>query len=120
MAIKHYKEYYLQVQKMYLELLSDLREMEEECKKGECTEEQLRNLMLPVNNLKDNYERLAYGLYLLYQPNKDKKKKGYDRQNKLMKEYFEERGITADQELQKERDALAEFKQHIKELKNHE
>lgn len=120
MAIKHYKEYYLQVQKMYIELLSDLHEMEEACKKGECTEEQLKNLMLPVNNLKDNYERLAYGLYLLYQPNRDKKKKGYERQNKLMRDYFEKQGITAEQELQKEQDALAEFKECIKELKKHE
>ena len=35
MAIKQVKNYYKQVEKMYLELLSDLKEMEEDFKNNE-------------------------------------------------------------------------------------
>ena len=45
MAIKHVKNYYKQIEKMYFELISELHEMEEDFKKNECTEEELQNLL---------------------------------------------------------------------------
>ena len=59
MSIKHVKRYYKQTEKMYFELLADLHEMEKDFKAGECTEEQLQNLLLPVNNLKENYKLIS-------------------------------------------------------------
>ena len=70
MAIKQVKNYYKQVEKMYLELLSDLKEMEEDFKNNECTEEELQNLLIPVRGIEENYKRLSYIMYLLYQPNR--------------------------------------------------
>ena len=51
MAMKHLKNYYQQVEKLYLDLASELKELEEDFKKGECTEEELQNLLIPVNIL---------------------------------------------------------------------
>lgn len=120
MAIKHLRKYYKQVENMYIELLSDLHEMEEDFKKGECTEEELNNLLIPVNNIKDNYQRLSYVLYLLYQPNRDKKKSKYERQNKEMLDYFKSKGMTQEQEIKKEEDALKLFKKQLREKFKHE
>ena len=75
MALKQVKNYYKQVEKLYFELASELKEMEDDFKKGECTEEELQNLLIPVNNIKENYQRLAYIMFLFYQPNKEKRAK---------------------------------------------
>lgn len=116
MAIKDVTNYYLQIEKMYTELLADLKEMEEDFKNGECTEEELNNLLIPVNNIKENYQRLAYVLYLLYQPNKgEKKRKKYRKQNKDLLNHFKELNITQQQEIEKDKEALKIFKENLKE-----
>ena len=106
MAIKHVKNYYKQIEKMYLELVSELHEMEEDFKKNECTEEELQNLLVPVRGIEENYKRLAYILYLLYQPNRDKKSGKYHKENKDLYKYFKDNNLTAEQEIQKEEHAL--------------
>lgn len=115
MSVKHVKDYYLKIEDMYIELLEDLKEMEEDFKKGECTEEELNNLLKPVNSIKDNYQRLAYVMYLLAQPNRDKKKAKYNKQNKNLVSEFNRLGISQDIELDESRDALKEFKKNLKE-----
>lgn len=116
MALKQVKNYYKQVEKLYFELASELKEMEEDYKKKECTEEELQNLLIPVNNIKENYQRLAYIMFLFYQPNKEKKKDKYFKQNKSLTNYFDAKGLTMEQEIEKEKDALKMFKQSIKNL----
>lgn len=120
MSMKHLKNYYQQVEKLYFDLASNLKEMEDDFKRGECTEEELQNLLIPVNNIKDNYQRLSYILFLLYQPNKDNKKKKYEKQNKELVEYFNKRGITMRQELDDEYISLETFKKEVKEKFSHE
>lgn len=117
MALKQYRNYYRQIEKMYFELTDDLKEVEEELKKGECTEDEFNNLMLPVRNLLENYKRLSYGMYLLYQPNRESKKSKYEKQNKYLKNYFEENNLTQDQEINKSKDDLKKFKELVKEFK---
>lgn len=80
----------------------------------------MQNLLIPVNNIKDNYQRLSYILFLLYQPNKDNKKKKYEKQNKELVEYFNKRGITMRQELDDEYISLETFKKEVKEKFSHE
>lgn len=120
MAIKQVKEYYKQVETLYLELASELQEMEEDFKGGECTDEQLQNLLVPVNNIRENYQRLAYIMFLLHQPNKVKKENKYNKQNKELYNYFNNNGMLAEQEIAKEKDSLIEFKKLIKEKFNRE
>ena len=120
MAIKHIKDYYQQVEKLYLELASDLAEMEKDFKNGDCTEEELQNLLIPVNNIKENYERLSYILFLFYQPKKKSKKEKYEMANKDLKTYFEKQGTVMEKELENESASLATFRKLIKEKFNHE
>lgn len=120
MAVKQVKDYYIQIEKMYFDLLSSLKEMEEDFKKGECTEEELQNLLTPVNSIKDNYQRLAYIMYLLFQPKSDKKNKTYIKQNQMLHDYFVSLGLTKEQELQKDYDVLKRFKEDLKERFKHE
>lgn len=120
MAIKHVKDYYKQIEKMYFELISELHEMEEDFKKNECTEEELQNLLIPVKGIEENYTRLSYILYLLYQPNRDKKSSKYHKENKDLHKFFMDNELLYDQEIKKEEHALKEFKKNIKERFNHE
>ena len=117
MAIKHVKKYYQQVEKMYVELLSDLEEMKDDFKEGKVTEEEFNNLMLPVNSIRDNYKRLSYMLYLLFLPQRDSKRAKFDKQNQMLVNYFQDNNLTMEQEKELNKDALKEFKRLIKERK---
>ena len=117
MSIKHVKRYYKQTEKMYFELLADLHEMEEDFKAGECTEEQLQNLLLPVNNLKENYKLISYFMYLLAQPNRDSKEKKYQNQNKDLTDYFKENKLMVEEQKSMGEDALKKFKEEVKKWK---
>ena len=44
MSVKHVKKYYHDIEKMYLELVSELAEMKDDFAKGNCTEEELNKL----------------------------------------------------------------------------
>ena len=120
MAIKQVKNYYKQVEKMYLELLSDLKEMEEDFKNNECTEEELQNLLIPVRGIEENYKRLSYIMYLLYQPNRKNKEGRYRKENKELDKYFTDNGLKDKQEIEKEEHVLKEFKKMLKEKFKHE
>ena len=117
MSVKHVKRYYKQTEKMYFELLADLHEMEEDFKAGECTEEQLQNLLLPVNNLKENYKLISYFMYLLAQPNRDSKEKKYENQNKDLTDYFKENNLMMEEQKSMGEDALKKFKEEVKKWK---
>ena len=118
MSIKHVKKYYRDVEKLYLELVSELNDMKDDFEKGLCTEDELNNLLLPVKGLEENYKRLSYVMYLLFQPNRDKKVSSYTKQNKELYDYFKNNNLLEKQELELEKTSLKTFKQKLKELKN--
>lgn len=117
MSLKHVRDYYKGIEKLYFELVSDLREMEQEFKEGNVTEEELNKLLIPVNNIKDNYLRLSYILHLFYQPNKEKKVPKYNNQHKDLINTFKENKITKEQELESSKYALDEFKKNLDDFK---
>jgi hypothetical protein len=117
MAIKHVKEYYKQIEKMYLELSQSLVEMEKDYKAGEATEEELNNLLLPVRAIQDNYMRLSYIMHLLVKPNRESKAKKFDKQNSKLNDYFKEHRLDKESTLSDCADALKIFKEKIKEKK---
>lgn len=116
MSVKHIKKYYNDIQKMYFELVSDLKEMESELKAGTCTEEELNNLLLPVKGIEENYKRLSYIMYLLYQPNRDSKKDKYNKANKEIYKFFNDNGLTKEKEVEKEKNNLKEFRDNLKQF----
>ena len=117
MALKQVKEYYKGIEKLYFELVSDLREMENEFKSGNITQEELDKLMIPVQNIKDNYLRLSYIIYLFYQPNRKKKVPAYDRQEHKLVKVFKDNRVDKDSDLEDNWYALTEFKKHLDDFK---
>jgi hypothetical protein len=120
MAIKHVKKYFKQTEQLYLELAENLEEMREEFAKGECTEEELNNLLIPVNNLKTNYQMLSYILFLLYQPAKEKKKANYLSQNKELYSFYKDKGLLSEDQILEMSNGLEVFKKNLKEKFKHE
>ena len=118
MSVKHVKKYYHDIEKMYLELVSELAEMKDDFAKGNCTEEELNNLLIPVKGIEENYKRLSYIMYLLFQPNRDEKEAKYKKQNKELNQYFIDNNIAKEKDLEIDRVGLETFKEKIKEIKN--
>lgn len=118
MSVKHVKKYYHDIEKMYLELVSELNEMKDDFAKGNCTEEELNNLLLPVKGIEENYKRLSYIMYLLFQPNRDEKEAKYKKQNKELNQYFIDNNIDKEKDLEIDKVGLKTFKERIKEIKN--
>lgn len=117
MALKQVKEYYRGIEKLYFELVSDLREMESEFKKGNISQEDLEKLMTPVQNIKDNYLRLSYIMHLFYQPNRKKKVPRYEKEEHKLVDVFKENRVDKDSDLEDNRYALDQFKKHLGEFK---
>lgn len=117
MALKQVKDYYKGIEKLYFELVSDLREMENEFKSGSITQEELDKLMVPVQNIKDNYLRLSYIMHLFYQPNRKKKVPTYEKQEHTLVKAFEDNRVDKDSDLEDSRYALNEFKKHLEDFK---
>lgn len=117
MALKQVKDYYKGIEKLYFELVSDLREMENEFKSGSITQEELDKLMVPVQNIKDNYLRLSYIMHLFYQPNRKKKVPTYEKQEHELVETFKDNKVDKDSDLGGSRYALNEFKKHLEDFK---
>lgn len=114
MAIKHVKEYFHQIEKMYWDLNASLIEMKEDFERGEATEEQLNNLLTPVSGIQQQYMQLAYLMHLLYQPTKKENADKFKKRNKILEQYFEDKHLTKEQMLERDADALKLFKEKLK------
>lgn len=78
MAIKHVKQYYERMVSDYTEMKHVLEEMEKLSEeKSEIALSNIDNIKGQVRILEANYKRLSYIMFLLNQPNKEKKKKRY-------------------------------------------
>lgn len=117
MALKQVKDYYKSVEKLYFDMVHSLEGMQEEFSKGNVTEEELNKLLIPVNNIKDNYLRLSYIMHLFYEPNRRKKIPAYNKQERKIVNVFKQNKITKEQDLQESEYALKEFKKHLEEFK---
>lgn len=81
MSVKHVKEYYSQICTQYQEMLNDIKDLEKECAEGIVEPERIERLNEQIAPIKNNYERWAYMMFLLHQPNRKSKIKKYQRQN---------------------------------------
>lgn len=117
MARKHVVEYFKDIEKLYFDMVHSLEEMESEFNKGNVTEEELNKLLMPVNNIKDNYLRLAYVMHLLNMPVRNQKKSKYQRQEKKSVDFFDKMSLTKEQTLIESQEALKKFKENLASLK---
>ena len=89
MAKKHVMNYYYTVQNQYLKMKNMLDLFEKQVKEGKGSLETLDAVKETTGRLKENFDRIAYIMYLLNTPAKKKKSNRYDKQNKGLKDYLE-------------------------------
>lgn len=82
MAIKHIINYYNEICDQYQQMIDEIKEFEEEAKKGLIEPERLDKIKEDIAPMKDNYQRWSYMMYLLNLPTRKEKQKRYERQNK--------------------------------------
>jgi iron uptake system EfeUOB component EfeO/EfeM len=117
MALKQVKNYYLQVQEQYLEMVNDAKDFDEAIKKGLIDQAQYDQAQTLLNRVKENYERLSYIIYLFYQPNRDKKVAKFNNQHKELVKHFNSAGSSKESILEENSDMLKQFKQIVREIK---
>ena len=84
MSIKHVNKYYNQICEQYREMIQDIKDLEEEATQGLVEPERIDRLKTQIEPIKINYERWAYMMFLLKQPNRPSKVKRYQAQNKKL------------------------------------
>ena len=111
MAIKHVKQYYLQIQEEYLEMRDNVEELKELMAEGSISEEECQVAIEEMNKVKVNYENLAYFILLL---NKPKRKDA--KEDEITKSWYDAlSGVSKEAYLDESKDALAVIKKLIKE-----
>lgn len=86
MSLKHFDEYFDEVSNQYVEMLENLKDMEELLLQGMVSPEQIENLKIMIQPLKDNYMTLSYIKFLLDKPNRKEKQARHEKQ---MKKYLD-------------------------------
>lgn len=84
MSKRHVDEYFNTIADQYHEMLQALHEIEEECSKGLMDPDRLEQIKTLIEPLKENYMRISYIMFLLNKPNREKKMKKYEEQNKRL------------------------------------
>ena len=117
MALKDVKQYYYNMQAQYLEMKADLEDFESALKAGHITEDQLQSVKDDIAKLEQNYQRLAYILFLFEQPNRKEKVAGFNKRNEGLTNYFTElKASEAEVKLENE-SVLNHIRQELKKLK---
>ena len=89
MALKHVKSYFSQVAYQYMEMTKTLESFEKGLQEGKIEEWQVERARAILKPLKENYDRLAYIIYLLGLPNDDKNRKNREASMIELNNYFE-------------------------------
>lgn len=112
MANRHVIEYFNKVADQYHDMLSEIRDFEEECRKGLIEPERLDEVKKIIEPLKNNYMTWSYVMYLLNLPNRERKVKAYKRRNaRLISKYN-------NTDLQENEDVLKRLNVRNSELRN--
>ena len=117
MSVKHVKKYFDKISNDYVEMLDTLHELEEAVAQNIISQETLDATAKSVEQLKDNYLRWSYMIYLLNQPNKKDKQQVYQkRMSKVLKEIPENCKI--ENTFKENRQNINTLKADIQNIKN--
>ena len=115
MSVKHIKEYFNQISNDYVEMLDTFHELEDLAAQEIISQEKLDETTQVINNLKENYLRWSYMIYLLNLPNKKEKRKSYEK--RLSKELEKiPKKDRIENVLQENKTSIKEFKDNIRKL----
>ena len=116
MARRHVVDYYLEQENLYLDMLSNLQDFKDLLKEQKISIEDYEQACKEIEKVKENYERLAYIMFLLNKPNKKDKE-----ESKKAKEWYKALNtVSREAILDESKDALAHIKKLIEEGKLHE
>jgi hypothetical protein len=96
MAKRHIVEYFDKVSRQYSEMLSELKDFENECNNNLVEPEQFEQFKRVLEPIKNNYMVWSYVMYLLNLPNREKKVKSVKRRSKHVLDnggYVENKGF---------------------------
>lgn len=81
MSVKHVKEYYNKIFGQYKELKTTIETLESQITEDTAQAQlsNIENIKRMTEQVKANYERIAYIIFLLNQPNRDKKAQRYNK-----------------------------------------
>ena len=114
MSLRDVKEYYYQIENQYFEMNQSAKELNEECAKGNITQQMVDQAEAMVLPLKQNYERLSYILFLFNKPNRPRKRARYEKETKTWGSFFKN---TEKETIDESADALKRFKEYVNSLK---
>ncbi len=115
MALKHVKSYFSQVAYQYMEMTKTLESFEKGLQEGKIEEWQVERARAILKPLKENYDRLAYIIYLLGLPNDDKNRKNREASMIELNNYFDKMGANQKHVSLENLDALKSLKEFLKE-----
>ena len=116
MAKRHVVRYFLEVENNYVETMEVVKELQELAQQGKVEESTYLNAEKDLELIKTNYERLAYIIFLLNKPNREKKN---DYDEKINKSWYNSLKFSSKEAIMDEsRDALAHFKEIVKGVKD--
>lgn len=118
MAIFDVKKYYYNMLGQYIEMKNDLADFEEALKDGHITEDQLASVKEDIVQVENNFQRLAYIMYLLELPNRKNKKEKYIKSQVILKEFFETLGCDQSAVMKENECITAHLKAELEKLKN--
>ena len=80
MSLKHFEEYYNEISNQYVEMLNNLKEMQDLVDQGMVSPERIENLEKMIQPVKDNYMTVSYIKFLLSKPNRKEKQARHEKQ----------------------------------------
>lgn len=108
MSVKAVEQVYKQICDQYQEMLQDIKDIEREAAEGLCDPELVDRLTAQIEPIKQNYQRWAYIMFLLHQPQRKEKQRGYVRRNKKLLENLE-KANSIESTLQENKEALTKI-----------
>lgn len=116
MAKRHVVNYFLELENTYVEMQETLKELQVLASEGKVEESTYLSVKEEVEVIKQNYERVAYILFLLNKPNRSKKEAYEERINKSW--YDGLRFSSKEAIVDESRDALSHIKEILKGVKD--
>ncbi len=116
MAKRHVIQYFLELENTYIEMQDTVKELQQLASEGKVEESTYLDAKKDIDVIKENYDRVAYIMFLFNKPNR--KSKEEDEVNKKWYDYLK----TSSKEavVDESKDALAHFKKMVEELKEND
>ena len=116
MARRDVIQYYLEQEHEYVEMQETVKELQELASEGKVEESTYLNAKQDIELIKQNYERIAYIIFLLNKPNRREKDK-YDA--KVNESWYKILKTSSKEAvLDESKDALSHLKETIRSLKD--